>query len=144
MNEIFAYYTSRSDGPFRRTGEQIDGLFYFDNHPYFVEIRWKKEKTKASDISVLRDRATAGFGGDTKAVFISFEGYSQECYQQLNGRTGERVLLMDGSDIIVLLAGEIAFDVLLAEKLMDLAKGNRPFVSASEIIAKNKSSSTAP
>jgi hypothetical protein len=138
MNDIFGYYTSRSDGPFRRSGEQIDGLFYFDNHPYFVEIRWKKEKAKAADISVLRDRATAGFGGDTKAVFISFEGYSPECNEQLAGRAGERVILMDGADIITLLGGEIAFDVLLAEKLMDLAKGTRAFVSAAEIIAKNK------
>jgi Restriction endonuclease len=138
MNEIFSYYTSRSDGPFRRSGEQIDGLFYFDNHPYFVEIRWKKEKTKASDISVLRDRATAGFGGDTKAVFISFEGFSPDCHKKLDGRIGERVILMDGGDIITLLAGEIAFDVLLAEKLMDLAKGERAFVSASEIIARRR------
>jgi hypothetical protein len=138
MNDVFAYYTNRSDGAFRRSGEQIDGLFYFDNHPYFVEIRWKKEKAKAADISVLRDRATTGFGGDTKAVFISFEGYSPECYEQLAGRAGERVILMDGADIITLLGGEIAFDVLLAEKLMDLAKGTRAFVSATEIIAKNK------
>lgn len=139
MNEVFDYYTSRSDGPFRRSGEQIDGLFYFDNHPYFVEIRWKKEKTKAADISVLRDRAAAGFGGDTKAVFISFEGFSAECYQRLNGRAGERVILMDGNDILALLAGEIAFDVLLAEKLMDLAKGERAFIGASEIIARRRS-----
>jgi hypothetical protein len=139
MNDIFAYYTSRSDGPFRRSGEQIDGLFYFDNHPYFVEIRWKREKAKAADVSVLRDRATAGFGGDTKAVFISFEGFSQECHDRLTGRVGERVVLMDGNDIIVLLSGQIAFDVLLAEKLMDLAKGQRAFVSATEIVVKVKS-----
>jgi len=142
MNDIFAYYTSRSDGPFSRSGEQIDGLFYFDNHPYFVEIRWKKEKTKAADVSVLRDRATAGFGGDTKAVFISFEGYSPECNEQLSGRAGERVILMDGNDVIVLLGGQIGFDVLLAEKLMDLAKGQRAFISATEIVAKIKAKGT--
>jgi len=47
MNEVFAYYTGRSEGAFRRSGEQIDGLFYFDNHPYYVEIRWKKRKSKS-------------------------------------------------------------------------------------------------
>ena len=40
MNEVFDYYSQRSEGAFRRTGEQLDGLFIFDNHPYYVEIRW--------------------------------------------------------------------------------------------------------
>src|SRR5271157_5228106 len=46
MNRIFAHYNERSEGSFRRTGEQVDGLFYFDKHWYFVEIRWKGYKTK--------------------------------------------------------------------------------------------------
>ena len=52
MNEVFKEYTTLSHGAFSRTGEQIDGLFYFDNHAYFVEVRWKKKKTNAADISV--------------------------------------------------------------------------------------------
>ena len=41
MNNIFGYYSERSEGPFQHTGEQVDGLFYFDKHWYLVEIRWK-------------------------------------------------------------------------------------------------------
>lgn len=133
MNEVFDYYCQRSDGPFRRVGEQLDGLFVFDNHPYYVEIRWKKKKATAADVSVLRDRATAGFGGDTKALFLSFEGYSPECLIELEGRTVERVILMDGSDLIFVLHGEIGFDVLLAEKQLHLSRTKKPYVSAFEI-----------
>jgi hypothetical protein len=138
MNQIFDYYAERSEGPFRRVGEQLDGIFYFDKHPYYVEIRWKKEKTSAGDISVLRDRAQSGFGGDTKALFVSFEGFSAECLENLKGRTDERVILMDGGDLLVILQGEIAFDVLLAEKQMDLARTKKPFVSAYEIVKRRK------
>jgi len=94
----------------------------------------KKEKAKAADISVLRDRAVSGFGGDTKAVFISFEGFSPECLTQLSGRSDERVILMDGADILLLLSGELSFDLLLAEKIINSARGMKPFVSASEIM----------
>ena len=138
MNQVFDYYAERSEGPFRRVGEQLDGIFYFDKHPYYVEIRWKKEKTSAADISVLRDRAKAGFGGDTKALFVSFEGYSPECLESLMGRTDERVLLMDGGDLLVILQGEIGFDVLLAEKQMDLVRTKKPFISAYEIVKRRK------
>src|SRR5205814_2046322 len=54
MNEVFDYYSEQSKGAFNRTGEQIDGLFYFDKHWYYVEVRWKEAKANAADVSVLR------------------------------------------------------------------------------------------
>jgi hypothetical protein len=68
MNQVFDYYSEQSKGAFNRTGEQIDGLFYFDKHWYYVEVRWKEDKATAADVSVLRDRAKNAFGGDTKAL----------------------------------------------------------------------------
>lgn len=136
LNRIFAYYSERSEGSFRRVGEQLDGLFYFDKHCYYVEARWKKQKTNAGDISVLRDRAMGGFGGDTKALFISFEGYTDECVESLKGRTDERVLLMDGGDVRLILDCKIAFDVLLAEKQIDIVRNKRPSISGFDIVSR--------
>ena len=134
MNNIFAYYSERSEGPFKRTGEQVDGLFYFDKHWYLVEIRWKSEKSKAADVSVLRDRAARSFGGDTKALFVSFNGFSKECLESMAGGDYERVILFDGSDLRCVLDCQIGFDVLLAEKQIELVRNKRPWVSAVEII----------
>jgi hypothetical protein len=46
----------------------------------------------------------------------------------------ERVILFDGSDLRCVLDCQIAFDVLLAEKQMELVKNKRPWVSAFAII----------
>jgi hypothetical protein len=135
MNELFSYYTTLSKGGLRRDGEQIDGHFYLDNHQYYAEIRWKRKRASAADISVLRDRATAGFGGDTRAVFVSFEGFSSEALTNLAGRAGERVILVDGTDIHAVLDGRIGLDVFLMEKQMDLGQGQRAFVGVHEILA---------
>jgi hypothetical protein len=140
LNQIFKYYSERSEGSFNRVGEQLDGLFYFDKHCYYVEARWKKQKTNAGDVSKLRDRAVSGFGGDTKALFISFEGYTQDCLESLVGRSDERVLLMDGGDVRLILDCQIAFDVLLAEKQIDIVRNRRPFVSGFEIVTRLKNS----
>jgi len=134
MNRVFAYYSEESRGAFNRTGEQIDGLFYFDKHWWYVEIRWKQEKASAADISVLRDRAKNAFGGDTKALFISFNGFSEDCIKSLTGKTDERVVLMDGYDLRCVLNCDIAFDVLLARKQADIVQKQRPFVGAAEIL----------
>jgi hypothetical protein len=136
MNRIFDYYCTKSRGPFERFGEQIDGLYYFDNHWYFVEVRWRQDKANAADVSVLRDRARDAFGGDTKALFISFNGFSEDCLQGLAGKGDERVILVDGYDLRCVLDCQIAFDVLLAEKQAEVVQNRRPFVGAAEIISR--------
>jgi hypothetical protein len=134
MNKVFAYYSEDSRGAFNRTGEQIDGLFYFDKHWWYVEIRWKQDKASAGDVSVLRDRAKNAFGGDTKALFISFIGFSEDCVKSLTGKSDERVILMDGYDLRCVLNCDIAFDVLLARKQADIVQNQRPFIGAAEIL----------
>jgi hypothetical protein len=43
---------------------------------------------------------------------------------------------MDGGDVRLVLDCQIAFDLLLAEKRMDIVRNKRPFVSGFEILAK--------
>jgi hypothetical protein len=132
MNRIFRYYCDQSRGDFSRRGEQIDGLFYFDKHWHYVEVRWTKAKASAADVSVLRDRAKSAFGGDTKALFISFNGFSGECLDSLATLSDERVTLMDGFDLRCVLDCQIAFDLLLAEKQAELVQNRCAFVGARE------------
>jgi len=136
MNKVFGYYCEDSKGPIRRTGEQIDGLFKLDSHWHYVEVRWKDEKANAADVSVLRDRAKNAFGGDTKALFISFNGFTSECLESLGNHSDERVILMDGFDLRCVLNCDIALDVLLGEKQAELVSNKRPFVGAGEFIAR--------
>jgi hypothetical protein len=136
LNKILQYYSERSLGAFNRTGEQIDATFYFDKHWYYVEIRWKEQKANAADVSVLRDRAKDAYGGDTKALFISFNGFTHDCLNSLSGKSDERVILMDGVDLRDVLDCAIAFDVLLAEKQAEMIQNKRAFISSREIIAR--------
>jgi hypothetical protein len=143
INDIFDYYCPKNRGPFRRVGEQVDGNFVFGEHHYFCEIRWRQEKASAADVSVLRDRAAAAFGGDVRALFVSFEGFSSECLEKLNRRgAAERVILMDGVDLRAVLNADIAFDILLDEKLALAVREGRAFVSARELVLARVEGST--
>jgi hypothetical protein len=138
MNSIFDHYATDSRGPFRRDGEQVDGQFYYDSHWYLAEVRWRKDKSSAADVSVLRDRARDAFGGDGRALFISFNGFSDECLSSLEGKGDERVILMDGYDLRCVLDCRIALDVLLHEKQAYIVREKKPFVGAAEIIIRPK------
>lgn len=133
LNEVFEYYFPNAFKGFNRTGEQLDGQFYFDAHWYFVEVRWRKEKASAGDVSILRDRARSGFAGDVRAVFISYNSFSDDCFESLEAR-GERVMLLTGYDFRSVLECDIALDVLLHRIQAFLIKNKVTYVSAKQVI----------
>jgi len=133
LNDVFDYYFTDSFKGFKRTGEQIDGQFYFDGHWYYIEVRWKEEQARAADISVLRDRARNAFSGDVRAVFISFNGFTDDCINSLE-TSGEKVILLDGYDFRLVLECNIALDVLLHNIQAHLIKSKINYISAKEII----------
>ena len=133
LNNIFSYYFPDAFEGFNRTGEQLDGQFYFDGHWYYVEIRWRNEPASAADVSVLRDRARTGFAGDVRAIFISYNGFSPECLESLEA-SQERVVLLTGYDFRSVLESEIALDVLLHRIQAYLVKYKKTYVSAREAV----------
>lgn len=133
LNKVFKYYFPDAFDGFNRTGEQLDGQFYFDGHWYFVEVRWREEKASAADISVLRDRARSGFAGDVRAVFVSFNGFSDDCLDSLEARD-ERVILLTGHDFRSVLESEIALDVLIHKIQAYLVKHKVVYVPVSEVL----------
>ncbi len=133
LNDVFSYYFPDAFQGFNRSGEQLDGQFYFDGHWYFIEIRWRDEPASAADVSVLRDRARSGFAGDVRAVFISYKGFSRDCLDSLEA-SGERVILLTGYDFRSVLECEIALDVLLHRIQAFLIKNKKTYISASEVV----------
>ena len=69
-----------------------------------------------------------------RAVFISYNGFTQECKDSLVGKSEERVILLEGYDLRSVLECDIALDVLLHDIQAYLVKYNKPYVSAIEII----------
>ena len=133
LNDIFSYYFPDAFQGFNRTGEQLDGQFYFDGHWYYVEIRWRDAPASAADVSVLRDRARSGFAGDVRAVFVSYNGFSEECLASLEAAQ-ERVILLTGYDFRSVLESEIALDVLLHRIQAYLVKFKKTYVNARDLL----------
>jgi len=133
LNDIFVYYFADAFEGFNRTGEQIDGQFYFDGHWYYVEVRWRTDPASAADISVLRDRARSGFAEDVRAVFVSFNGFSSDCLESLEAK-GERVILLTGHDFRSVLESDIAIDVLLHRIQAYLIKHKETYVPARDVL----------
>jgi hypothetical protein len=122
INAIFSYCIPNAFQGSNRTGEQIDGQFYFDGH-WYIEVRLRDERAKAADISVIRDRARNARRG-VRAVMISYSGFTQECIYSLVGRSEEHAILPTGYDFRTVLECDIALDILLHDIRAYLEKYN--------------------
>ncbi len=69
------------EGAFKITGEQIDGAIKYDSHFYLVELKWREKLTNQADIASLYLKAEGKM--ETRGLFISMEGYSNEVLQSL-------------------------------------------------------------
>lgn len=133
LYDLFLLFELNPKGPFRRTGEQIDGAFSHGGDHFLLEAKWQ---SKPVDLNALRDLdgAVNSSFDNTLGLFVSIYGFSEEA---LSGYVqGKRpcLICMDGMDLTLVCDGKIDLNDLLDRK-QDIAVHKRKiFVSASAIL----------
>jgi len=116
LGDLFSSEDIAYRGAYRvGTVEQIDGAFTLDSHDYLVEAKWRREPPSLSDLLSLAGKLETKFT-DTRGFFISVVAPRPEVIAQLV-RSTNKVLIMDGSDLAVILEGRITLRDALDRKL---------------------------
>jgi len=131
LNDLFDLYGLNPRGPFRITGEQIDGSFELDNEIYLVEAKWESEKLSEAPLLIFRGKVE-GKSSFTRGVFLSLSGYAETALKAITQGKQPNFFLMDGYDLSIVLEGQIQLDMLLRIKLRHLAEEGSVFVSAKD------------
>lgn len=137
LNGLFDLYGLNPRGPFRVTGEQIDGSFELDNEIYLVEAKWESARLSEAPLLVFRGKVE-GKSSITRGVFLSLSGYTEAALKAITQGKQPNFLLMDGYDLSVVLEGQVGLDTLLRTKLRFLAEEGKVFVSAKDCKANEK------
>ena len=133
LYDLFTLFELTPRGPFRRTGEQIDGAFTHRREHFLLEAKWQKQPSDLSDLRDL-DGAVGSSLDNTLGLFISINGYSQEGLDGYLQGHRPRLICMDAGHLIQVLEGR--FDLAdLLERLKDAAvHKRRVFVLMSDIL----------
>jgi hypothetical protein len=131
LNGLFELYGLNPRGPFRVSGEQIDGSFELDNEIYLVEAKWESAKLSEAPLLVFRGKVE-GKSSFTRGLFLSLSGYNETALTAITRGKQPNFFLMDGYDLSVILEGQIRLDALLRTKLRFLAEEGKMFVSAKD------------
>jgi hypothetical protein len=75
LKDLFQEHGLESRGPFKITGEQIDGSFVMDKEVYLLEAKWQTAEVDKSDLVVFNDKVVSK-SRITRGLFISYSEYS--------------------------------------------------------------------
>lgn len=110
LYELFLLYDLAPKGSFKNYGEQIDGAFTFDGNDYLMEAKWSKQVDRG-------ELASFCYKVETKfktavGLLITIDGITKEALSP----DFKSIIIMDGSDLMVILEGRVSLPDLLLRK----------------------------
>lgn len=131
LKEFFSTWNVDARGGFSLAGEQIDGSISIGSDTYLIEAKWQKDPIRAADLhsfqGKLDERSVWTLG-----IFISYSGYSPECFQAFTPR---KVVLFDGRDIDQILSRGLSPVDVIARKRRSNSETREAFTPVSILYA---------
>jgi len=134
LRDVFKYFDISVERSFTRNngGEQIDGAFVFNGWHYIVESRWREKLADGRQVDGLLGQVLRS-GDQSMGVFFSINGWSTNVPNLLKQNPNKVIILMDGQDFRVVLAGEITLQNLLEGKIRALNLKAEPYIGIESI-----------
>jgi hypothetical protein len=132
LKEVFALFDLDPRASFRNMGEQIDGAFTFESIDYLLEAKWQKELVGIQELDSFKSRLERKLD-NTLGLFFSFNGFSENAINtHITGR--KTMILMDGSDLMAVLDGQISLPQLLLRKRRHASQTGNIYLKIRDIL----------
>jgi hypothetical protein len=99
LNEFLEYEELFPRKSFKITGEQIDGSFQWEGRTYLVEAKWVKDRVAGAGFGAFMYKIE-GKTADTRGLFISINGYSEEATASLKTKGSLKFVCIDGAHLL--------------------------------------------
>jgi Restriction endonuclease len=117
---------SSTTAPIRQS-RPIDGAVTLDAFTYLIEARWRQSPASDSDLGGLSHKVERRIDA-TRGLFISMAGFRPEAVDLYRRPKNNRLVLLDGADVTLILEGRIDFVEALREKVRAASVQGDPFV----------------
>jgi hypothetical protein len=119
---------TRNDG-----GEQIDGAFKIEGWHYLVECRWRSKLADVRELDGLKGQVNRS-GKQAMGLFLSVNGWSENVVPLLKQNPDKVLILMNGYDLRMVLAGRIDLRDFILEKIAKLNIACEPYFGVTEYL----------
>lgn len=131
LTDLFVLFDLEPRFSYDLEREQIDGSLSFDTDDYIVEARWRAEPTSRGDADIFAAKVKRK-GKNALGLFVSVAGMSRDAIEQYSESTP--FMLLDGSDLYLVLDQRIRLDDLLKIKKRHANETGGCFLPASTVL----------
>jgi len=107
LAELFDSHEITYRRPYRTKTEQIDGHFKYGDFDYLVEARWRVDPPSEADLGAFKTKVDKKLTS-TRGLFVSMAGFRPEVVLEFTRGVSSNIILMDGSDLILILEGHVS------------------------------------
>jgi hypothetical protein len=107
LAQLFEAHEINYRRSYRVRNEQIDGYFGYKGFDYLVEAKWRSSQPTESDLAALKRKVDKKLTS-TRGLFVSMAGFRQEVVLEFTRGVSSNIILMDGSDLILILEGHVS------------------------------------
>ncbi len=132
LNDWFGQEKLSPRGPFRLTGEQIDGSFVIDSNIYLLEAKWHNHQTPEAELLVFCGKVE-GKSTWSRGLFVSHAGFTQDAQIGFSRGRSTNIIGMSGQDIYFILEGMMSLSEAIHRKTRHAGETNEFFVSVYEL-----------
>jgi hypothetical protein len=119
--ELFVVHEIPFRRPYRTGTEQVDGHFRFKEFDYLVEARWRSELPAEADLAAFKIKVDKKLTS-TRGLFVSITGFRPEVVLEFTRGISSSIILMDGSDLALILEGQVSLVDALDMKIQKAAQ----------------------
>ncbi len=116
FNELLDSEKLNPSFSYKPSGEQIDGMFEYQNRFFHVECKWETAPVPASSIYSLQDKLNGKLSGSL-GIFVSMSDFSIDAPQALEKGKDINILLFTKNDIEACFSENCTFSEILGIKL---------------------------
>jgi hypothetical protein len=132
LRDLFRVHELDFNASYKTETDQIDGSLVVDAFTYLLEARWRTKPAADAELGGLTHKVERRLDA-TRGLFLSMAGFRDEAVNLYRLAKENRLILMDGQDLSLILEGH--FDLLdaLREKIRTAATLGEPYVRLAEL-----------
>ncbi|CCE54550.1 restriction endonuclease [Corynebacterium casei] len=119
-------------GSYKTETDQVDGAVVIDAFTYLVEARWRKSPAADAELGGFAHKVERRIDA-TRGLFISMAGFREEAIGLYRRAKENRLILVDGADLAIILEGRLDFTDALRAKVNAASVQGEPYVSVASL-----------
>ena len=131
LHNLFRLNELSYTGSYRTETDQVDGSFQLESFTYLLEAKWCDHIAMDANLGAFSHKVERRLDA-TRGLYLSMNSFRDEVVALYRRAKENKVILVDGTDLSLILNGTFDFDEAIKEKVRAASIRGEPFLRLGE------------